>query len=563
MVVAGNQFTQAYDADGNRRRLPAPTKVADYAAPSDPYVAATQSRDRSAARSYAASRTGRWMRPNSGELGRPEVQKGKTVAQSMANVSPYEAIDLDSPGWDMSSVPVLQQLNRKYNRPEVTQGPAINEPHVASDNQMVVRRMEDLTSAERVKALKTMGAHGSSVASQTREKTNANDRADMRAILNDYGTTMSDESSRFGDGVVSRRAEGPTMESGAFTAGQNTINVEGNSRPYGTRFYGGDFGGSGPADKINEAVGAVESQAKDREHARGIAAATIGPTSPKNKFEQLYKDPNKAPTYPNINAAKMALEYAAAGGAPADNADIKAEYHSRKDIDLQGGVGMYGNIRKGADLAGQMLREGKSLSDVFDVSGNEKAAPFTNALVMPSSSESYNTSDVLDTQAANPHLSARKQPLFDVVDKGTGERVDRHAYRAEDVTGGQPDPSYAKGRLAHFGYGNHEYRRAKDDAGKALLSDAPSEELLAKGGGAIHAVQDYATRKATANMGLVPSVNHAQAVNQAQEAAWAEQKLNRPDMTEYTPDRMYPGTSGMSADDFDVFSHIKRTQNGR
>ena len=54
--------------------------------------------------------------------------------------------------------------------------------------------------------------------------------------------------------------------------------------------------------------------------------------------------------------------------------------------------------------------------------------------------------------------------------------------------------------------------------------------MLAKGGGTVHALNDYATRSVLADHGLSRSVNHADNVHAIQAAAWGSQQMVRKDV---------------------------------
>jgi len=65
---------------------------------------------------------------------------------------------------------------------------------------------------------------------------------------------------------------------------------------------------------------------------------------------------------------------------------------------------------------------------------------------------------------------------------------------------------------------------------KADVGLSRPEQMLAKGGGLVHSLNDYATRSVLAEHGLSRSVNHADNVHAVQAAAWGSQQMVRRDV---------------------------------
>lgn len=485
-----NSYTQAEGVT-----LDAPKGAREVKAPTDPYVAMTQRRARSRAKDFADSREGRIIN----------------------DVPGYGSVDLDAPGWNVDhSLNEMGQhffgfKGNKYT-PNVTSGPAVNEPHVPHAQAMVGRRAEDLSGPEHRKGTEVLKAYGVTEQSAAREIKNANDRANMRSVL----------------------------------AGADHV--------AGSGFYGGPSEPNDVMKTVEQKIVKHPNFKGTDEDAWAITATANALTSPKAPFEQVYKD-GRPKAYPNNAAADTAVTHALAGGDP-------------KTVPQAPLGGIHGNTVKAAEAARDMLRDPgdpkrKTVRDLFTWTKQPKTGSYVSAHTEASTPDSYRVSDVHSTRSAAPHLSSEKSHKFNVVDAqgnvilgADGKRIS-HQFEAEDIgADGLPGKRIANQRLKHYGLAGHRYEVQRDEDGKPVKGNSPVEEMLSRAGAPGHAILDRAGRIAAHQMGKTPSIHHAQAQNQVQEVDWREQQVTRPDLP-YNSETEYPGGQakmGMT-NDFNVFDH--------
>ena len=485
-----NTYTQAEGVE-----LSAPKEVRDYAAPSDPYVKMVQQRSRARSKQFTESRAGRIL----------------------TDVPLYGTVDMDAPGWDVSGMTedfqkMMGFKGNKYS-PNVTTGPAVNEPHTPNRQTVLNRRTEDLSGQEHRKGSKTLAAYGVTERLAADRIKDANDRGNMRAIL----------------------------------AGDDKI--------AGTGFYGGPSKPNTVMKQTEQVVKSHPAYTGTEEDAWAVTATANSLTSPKAKFEQIYAD-GRPSTYPNAAAAQTAIEHGLAGGEP-------------KDVPKAPHGGIHDNTVKAAEASKAMIEDPENVTvrDFFNFDDSPKTGAYVSAHVSASNPDSYRVSDVLSTQTVAPHLSTQKSHKFHVVDSdgnvvtvpyGEGVRKVSHTFEAEDIgEDGLPKTRLANSRLKHYGFTDHRYEVAIDPkTKKPARGNSPGEEMLAKAGSPGHAILDRAGRIAAFEYGKTPSVDHAQAQNQMQETDWRDRQILRPDMPN-TMETEHPGgmaKMGMKKD-FDVFDH--------
>lgn len=481
---APNTFTQA-----NGVTLSAPATRAEMpTTPTDPYLRMTQRRSRKRAQEFEESRAGR----------------------KIEGVPLYGTVDMDEVGWRVEGDAMrrLMGFNGNSMTPNVTSGPAINEPHESHPDVVVGRRAEDLAGYEHRAATAKLAQYGVTEQRAAQNIGDANDRANMRSILTGSGSLA-------GSGFYGGPSEPNTRM-------KHTMNMV-VSHPY----YGGT-----------------------PEKAWTLTAVANSDTSPKAKFQHRYKD-GRGTVYPNAAAAETALMHVLEGGHPAD---VPKAPHG----------GIHENTIKAAEDT-QALLNGAKVSDLFPWNENPKTGAYVSAHISHSNPDSYRTNDVLSTTTSMAHLDTRKMPKFNVKDssgnlvlqtsgRGKGKPV-VHEFEAEDVVNGLPEARIARQRLKHIGADGGTYVTALDKKGKPAMGGSPSEALLARTGSPGHAILDRAGRIAAAAAGKTPSVDHAQAQNQMQEVDWRDRQILRPDMP-YSIETEHPGglsKMGMS-ENFDVFN---------
>ena len=463
---APNTFTKVEGATLSNpvnSQMPAPE--------TDPYIAMTQKRSRTRAKTYADQRVGR----------------------QLTDIPVYGKVDMDEVGWRVegSAMRGLMGLSGNSGTPNVTSGPAINEPHAAQEDVPVSRRAEDLSGPEHRAATAKFAAYGVTEESAVRGIHDANDRGNMRAILT------------------------------------------GESTPAGSGFYGGP---SKPHTRMRQTTSLVVSHPNYKgtpEKAWTLTAVANSDTSPKAKFEQMYKD-GRPSTYPNAAAAETALMHTLGGGEPES---VPKAPHG----------GIHKNTVTAAANAAKIMT-GTPVSDLFPWDTSTKTRSYVSAHISSSNPDSYRTSDVLSTQSTMPHLDTRKKHKFNIqgpdgsplMTTGKSPAPITHQFEAEDVgKDGLPTPKVARQRLAHHGFEGHTYVPSMKD-GKPQRGGAPTEDLLNRSGAPGHALLDRAGRVAAQKAGKTPSVNHAQAQNQMQEIDWRDRQILRTDQPN-TIETEHPG----------------------
>lgn len=423
------------------------------------------------------------------------------------DVPGYGTVDMDAPGWrvDGQALRTLMGYHGVAHHPNTTSGPAVNEPHTPVKQTVVGRRAEDLSGPEHAKATAVLKAYGTSVPRAAQHLVDSHDRAVTRSIL----------------------------------AGSTQI--------AGSGFYGGP---SEPHRVMSDTKQAVMGHSKFKgteEDAWAVTSVANSLTSPKAPFDIQKKDGSKI--FPSAAAADTAVSHALSG-KPA-SAVPKAPHG-----------GIHKNTVKAAATTARMLLpeshpEHQTVRTAFSWSDNPKTSAYVSAHTNASTADSYGVSDVHSTRSMAPHLPYAKSVGFTVHDK-TGAPVMKgigdkqvpvtHYYEAEDVrANGLPDPKLARQRLKHHELAGHTYQPRttdRDDSGsgkqRPVWGGSAVEGMLSQGGAPVHALLDHSRRIAAHQLGMTPSVNHAQAQNQLQETDWRDQQILRPDMPQSMATE-YPG----------------------
>jgi len=451
---------------------------ADPVAPMGEYDKTVAARHQRRAAQYANERTGR----------------------KITDVPGYGTVDLDAVGW--SNTPLNPEgkagrpiLHPDFARsllgpstPDIPAGPAINEPHEASKHTPLLPRAEDLPGTSYRKGTEVMRRYGVTRESATRSIVDSIERSNMRTIL------------------------------------------AGADQPYSRGFYGGD---TDPERLLQEGTKRVMDDTDlPHDDARAVVVTAVAKTSPQTKVKQTTKDGRTI--FHNHEAAMTSVEHALAG-QPAET------------VQLPEGIMSYrSNMEKAVASTYSLMSPEASMRDQFTPTKNAtKTAAFAGAQMDSTGPDSFRVSDVHSTGSIAPHLSSQKGFMFSVRDRDGNMTEINHKWHPEDIgKDGLPKPAIAAKRLRDVGHEGGSYvplMKTSNGKAKQVKGASQVEEMLAKGGYAAHALADLAGRQAAVRLGWSPSVNHAQASHLVQEEDWGERMVQRPDMTEYTMDTVYPG----------------------
>lgn len=482
---AANQYTRV-----ENRILAEPKQVQLPRDPQDPYLAKLQKRNKKRAKTYIQSGAGKVV--NFPELG--------------------ESVRTDDPL-------VTSFKNEPLLKASVEEGPAINEPHTVEEQMPVARRAEDLTGLEVAKA---------------------------NAVLKQYGLNFHHVKEFIKDSY--RRAEVRAMVGGQ-KGGQYKL--------AGAGFYAGPSNIRDAFNNVTEAIKSHPNFKGDDEDALAMSSIAHTMTSPRTPVISGGK-------FANSNAAMRAAMHALDVG-------------SSQGIDTSGLMGFSRNIEKAADAVAAMnYPKGhpnrKTFPEIMDPTEAPKTSAFGGAQMKVIHPTSFRVSDVHSAATALPFLSTSAMARFIIKDKD-GNVVYKtnaegklqlhkgspvpvvHEFDPEDLNkNGLPKPKDAKSRLAyHASIENAKpgisapidhtalrYERKLDDDGKPETGSSPVETTLSKGGHPLHAVLDLAARHAAYELGISPSVHHAQATHLLQEVDWQDQRIIRPDIP-HTMESEYPG----------------------
>jgi len=353
--------------------------------------------------------------------------------------------------------------------------PAINAPHEANPGVTAQRRAEDLSGKEYRKGSAVLAHFG-------------HDSKDPVGSLKDVQTRTLHR-------VIAEHAQAGVEESASqmFYGGRvnTTIPDEDKDAEHFT-------GVSAANSRFRSSVGAVAthpefvSKTPTLTHRERMSAATnmmaqaTGDTSPNSKW----RDSNGR--WPNMEQAEETIRAGFSGDEP-------------KFIS--------GRIQNNDKSVGRVIESMKTGDFGVHKYGNPKTAPktvaFRGALVDRDAPDAYKVSDVHEASVIAPGLPTAKSKAY----SGGGKTTRTYIY---------PDDPKAKTRgLAPVWDMKHN---------KDLVGLSRPEQMLAKGGGTVHALNDYATRSVLADHGLSRSVNHADNVHAIQAAAWGSQQMVRKDV---------------------------------
>jgi hypothetical protein len=240
----------------------------------------------------------------------------------------------------------------------------------------------------------------------------------------------------------------------------------------------------------------------DLSHRERMHAATrvlnqaVADTSPNNKFRENDKWPN---VEQGEEAAKSALE----------NRDPKFI------------SGRIQNNTKAANRTSDMVHTGNF--DTHAVGDSPKTVAFRSALTDQTHADSFKVSDVHEASVIGPGLGTKKALNYINPDTGTGMPIH------EDM-----GPRAARGLQPKNVVKPVVDKTTGEDTGQFVTKHdkglSRPEEMLAKGGGTVHALNDYATRRVLARTHLSRGQDYGDNVHQVQAAAWGSQQLLRPDV---------------------------------
>lgn len=282
--------------------------------------------------------------------------------------------------------------------------------------------------------------------------------------------------------------------------------LPGHATPYSQNFYSGP---SGPRDKLLESGAA---NAKHPNFPAGVDSHVVQSvansiTSPRNKFE-IDKGDGSPKLYPNDEHANHAIRHALDAGPSASSEDVAASIGNAHG---PGGGGIMGNIRRAAFASHQLMFKGATPQTLRNPPG-EKAKE-------KGATEGNKAFGTPNTQKTTAYVGAWMHP------------EDPDSFLTTDVHTGH-------GFAAHLSTAKQDTGRI-DENGKKVLGSSEVEEYIAKTPH-VHAMHDYIARKVHAKMGLSPSTSNAQYLNRGQAAQWGEERIQRPDLTDATQERVYP-----------------------
>ena len=396
-------------------------------------------------------------------------------------------------------------------------GPAINEPHEASDDIHVPRRLEDLSRNEYEHAENTLRDFGHSDPDGPVESLR---KTQMRHTLKALG----------------EHAAAGTLESASqlFYGGRPTTEIgdealakvhESKMLETQDRFYES-------VSKVGisqQFVDAMRDLDPDRVpgFARAVAANSTTRTSPNTKWREGDK-------WPNMAAGDEATAAALEGREP----DSRVYAPSRP-----------ANVKMAVVETGHMVNHltPRSALDKFKKDdAARRAAPyvapktrdFGNALVDSGGPDSRVVADIMEGHQISPWLSTKKSRVFELLDESGNRAQEPHPTtgkmrpvpKVEVFPGMRPPKGYTESMEI-----NEETGKSKPERGRSEV-----EAMLAAGDSFVHSANDYATRQVNADLGISRSVDHADRVNEAQALRWGSEQQERTDINHVSSATQYP-----------------------
>lgn len=370
--------------------------------------------------------------------------------------------------------------------PTPTSGPAINEPHELAPHEIPMRRFEDLSGAEVAHGNEVLKRSGVPGTNPIKALESVQMRNTFRVLSEHAAAGMSESASqKFYGGSINSKIpiqnfaethEAAVLDSQRrFAQGVETIK---NHPVFAERHEG------------------LSDEAKD-ELARTKLASAIADTSPNTKYRENSK-------YPNIEQAEESTVAGMEGRTPRFIAGRKQ------------------NHPKAASNTERLSAEG--VSAIREFSETPKTGPFRSALIQHDSPDAFVVTDIHEGSQMLPHLSTTKGDEYEALD-ASGNRVGKKALI-------HPGMKIPEGMTPVI-------KTTETGKQKQSKGDSRVEVALSKGGGILHKINDYTTRKVNSALGISRGVNYADNVHEMQAARWGSQQVARPDVNVSSADQ-YP-----------------------
>lgn len=395
-------------------------------------------------------------------------------------------------------------------------GPAINEPHEASDDIHVPRRLEDLSGNEYQHAENTLRDYGHTDPSGPVESVRKTQMRNTLRALGEHAAAGTEEST-----------------SQLFYGGEPTtrINDEALAELHRNKMLETQKRFAESVGRISSSQQFVEAtQGLDESrvpfYTRAVAANSTTRTSPNTKWRE-------GDRWPNMNAADEATAAALEGREP----DSKMYAPSRP-----------ANVKRAVEETAEMVynKTPRSALDKTRDDASRRAAPyvapktrdFGNALIDSGGPDSRAVADIMEGHQIAPWLSTQKSRVYELLDESGARATEPHPStgRMRQVAKVEVHP----GMRVPTGY--TEALEVDKETGKSKPEKGRSEveAMLAAGDSYVHSANDYATRRVNADLGVSRSVNHADRVNEAQALRWGSEQQARTDITHVSSATQYP-----------------------
>lgn len=388
--------------------------------------------------------------------------------------------------------------------------PAINETHQADPGITVQRRAEDLSGLEYRKGEQALRQYGHLPSNPTKSLREVQAAALDRVTAEHIAAGVHESSSQmfYGGSTTTNLPLGHDVEQKAHEEG-----VMGAASRFGQSVRDlamhPDFKNRTP-----------QLTHRERMHAAtNLVAQAAADTSPQNKWRD--KNSQNYP-WPNLDQADEVVKAAA------------------EDRSVRHVQGRLANTYKAKNRADEAIDTGN-----FDVhhygenttatgrptAGPAKTVAFRGALVDKDSPDAYKVSDVHEGSVVAPWLETAKSHKYERLD-ASGERVGH----IKEVFPDTPKSQYAGMTKMTKQQVSNQGVREVPEWGKSHV-----ENMLAKGHGPVHALNDRATREVLSERGLSRGVNYADNVHSMQAATWGSQQMRRENVN-VSPADQYPVT---------------------
>lgn len=388
--------------------------------------------------------------------------------------------------------------------------PAINEPHEAHPGVTVRRRAEDLSGKEVRKGTNALVQYGHDPKDPLESVRNVQRRALDHVAAQHIAAGVNESSSQmFYGGHITTSAMDHDLESldtheQGVMAAHNRLHQAARTLSDHPEFQ-----------KQTEHLSHRERQ----DAAFRLTAQATADTSPNTKWRDQKSDGTDAKyPWPNIQQAEAVTKTAVEGGGRVPFVSGRVQFHEMAKERVQDAL------------------DNKNY-DVHQYGESPKTVPFRGALVDKDAADSFKVTDVHEASVVAPWLGTAKAHMHERLD-ADGERVGSKVPVYEDTPKAQrrgltPLTTFIK------------KSNKEEDIGKT--KEVPDwglsrpEAMLAEGKGAVHALNDLATRQVLTERGLSRGVNYADNVHSAQAATWGMQQMKREDVN-VSPAHQYPVT---------------------